>query len=385
MEVLHSILSQGLMITGFVLIMMMVIEYLNVLTHGRWDSVIEKWTTSQSVFCSFLGATPGCLGAYAAGSLYIHRVIGIGALTAAMFATCGDESFVMLALFPKTAIKIFAALFVGGIITGVVIDFFHGRQQTAIPVGKLHQTSHPGNPVCIPFSTKAFVSQWRNCTPHRGWLTFFLILFLAGIVSGTITHEHHHGIAGDTQSTITAAPEQHHHNQTVTASVADQPSPGEHHESEWNWLRITFLVLSLVALAIVATVPDHFLDEHLWHHLIRIHAWKIFLWTVGALAVTHFLVNSFNIAEIVADHRLPLLLSACLVGLLPVSGPHLIFVYLYFQGAIPLSILLANCIVQDGHGLLPTLSHSRKTFVYIKGIKLIIGFAVGLTLHIMGW
>ena len=106
MHAIQEILGQGFTITGFVMLMMLVIEYLNVLTRGNWDRVIAKWGIGQSFLCSFLGATPGCLGAYAVGSLYIHRVVGIGALTATMVATCGDEAFVMLALFPKTALII---------------------------------------------------------------------------------------------------------------------------------------------------------------------------------------------------------------------------------------------------------------------------------------
>jgi len=391
MEAIHEILSQGFMITGFVMIMMLVIEYLNVLTRGNWDHVIAKWKTGQSLLCSFLGVTPGCLGAYAAGSLYIHRVVGLGALTAAMFATCGDESFFMLALFPKTALAIFAALFIGGIITGIAIDLLKKPSQTQSDCNEqAHKTSHPENPVCIHFRGREFFSQWRNCSPQRGWLTLFLALFLGGIISGTITHEHHDDIAVKSHVSATADAGQSHIDQTDLSNQTDitdphgQTTTAEHHSS-WNWIRITFTLLSLIALGIVATVPDHFLDEHLWHHLVKVHGWRILLWTIGALTVTHFLVQSMDVSELVANHKLPVLLTACLIGILPVSGPHLVFVTLYSQQALPLSVLVANCIVQDGHGLIPTLAHSRRTFIYIKSIKFVIGLAVGLLGHAMGW
>ena len=405
MEAIHEILSQGFMITGFVMIMMLVIEYLNVLTRGNWDHVIAKWKTGQSLLCSFLGVTPGCLGAYAAGSLYIHRAVGVGALTAAMVATCGDESFFMLALFPKTALAIFAALFIGGIITGIAIDLLKKPSQTQSDCNEqAHKTSHPENPVCIHFRGREFFSQWRNCSPQRGWLTLFLVLFLSGIISGTITHEHHDQCPDNSHlEQIDQALHSDHNHDAVAANTetlhidlndpADnnvltnphgQTTTAEHHSS-WNWIRITFIALSLIALAIVATVPDHFLDEHLWHHLVKVHGWRILLWTIGALTVTHFLVQSLEVKDLVADHRLPVLLTACLIGILPVSGPHLVFVTLYSQQALPLSVLVANCIVQDGHGLIPTLAHSRRTFIYIKGIKFVIGLAVGLLGHAMGW
>lgn len=391
MEAVHSILNQAIMITGFVVIMMMVIEYLNVLTGGRWDMSIAKRKSGQLWLCSFLGATPGCLGAYAVGSFYVHRVISIGTLFAAMFATCGDESFVMLALYPKTALAIFGALFVGGVLTGKLIDFlgFAGHQPQLAEPG-IHQTAHPHDPVCIPFSAHKFREQWRNCSPQRGWLTFFLLLFMGGILSGSITHEHHHSstahgipavaVQQDTATAENSAVGSHHENHDSVDSVH---AGGKGHE--WNWVRVTFLILTLVALAIVASVPDHFLEEHLWNHLIKVHAWRIMLWTVGALAATYLLVNCFDISRLIDDNRLPLLLTACLAGLLPTSGPHLIFVTLYAQQALPLSVLMANCIIQDGHGLLPTLAHSRRTFVFVKSVKFIIGLTLGIIGHLTGW
>lgn len=368
------------MITGFVMIMMLVIEYLNVLTRGNWDRIIAKWGVGQSVLCSFLGATPGCLGAYAVGSLYIHRVVGVGALTAAMVATCGDEAFVMLALFPKTALIIFAALFAGGILSGIAVSVIQKENRTpSIPKIQERESAHPEDPRCTPFSAHEFLSQWRNCSPQRGWLTLFLALFLGGIISGTISHEHDPVTAPATpESTI----EQHDHG---AHCAHNSDIEGEQHEEAWSWVRITLLVLGLVALIIVATVPDHFLDEHLWHHLVKVHGWRVLLWTLGALTITHILTHGVDITQMVSDHKLPILLTACLVGILPSSGPHLIFTTLYAEQAIPLSVLVANCIIQDGHGLIPTLAHSRRAFFGIKAFKFAVGLTVGLIGNAMGW
>jgi hypothetical protein len=71
--------------------------------------------------------------------------------------------------------------------------------------------------------------------------------------------------------------------------------------------------------------------------------------------------------------------------LIPESGPHLIFVLLFAKGSIPFSILLASSIVQDGHGMLPVLAHSRKAFVIIKLINLAIGLILGAVALLLGW
>jgi hypothetical protein len=376
MQDVLSIAKQGFMITGFVLTMMLVIEYLNVLTRGNWDRIIGRWTWGQSALCAFLGATPGCLGAYAAASLYLHRVVTIGALAAAMVATCGDEAFVMLALFPRTALVIFGALFVGGAVTGIVVDLVCGARRTRATAHlSQYQATHTGHPECIPFSAHELLGQWRRCSPHRGWLTLLLVAFLAGVLSGVIGHDHAH----DAADTAAAPHTEHVHHD----GECDHGHTTEH--APWDWVRVTLVILGGIALLIVASVPDHFLDEHLWRHLVIVHGWRVLLWTFGALAVTQLLLNSMDVGKAVAAHGLPVLLVACLVGLLPASGPHLVFVTLYAEGALPLSTLVANCIVQDGHGLIPTLAHSRRAFLVVKAVKLAIGLGIGLAGWMMGW
>jgi hypothetical protein len=36
---------------------------------------------------------------------------------------------------------------------------------------------------------------------------------------------------------------------------------------------------SLLALFIVSTVPEHFLEERLWEHIVKVHIPRVFLWT----------------------------------------------------------------------------------------------------------
>jgi hypothetical protein len=72
-----------------------------------------------------------------------------------------------------------------------------------------------------------------------------------------------------------------------------------------------------------------------------------------------------------------LLIVAILVGIIPESGPHLIFVTLFAQGALPFAILLANSIVQDGHGTLPLLAVSPRAFLWLKLVNIGFAFLLG--------
>ncbi|PQP33747.1 selenocysteine protein, partial [Desulfobacteraceae bacterium SEEP-SAG9] len=78
------------------------------------------------------------------------------------------------------------------------------------------------------------------------------------------------------------------------------------------------------------------------------------------------------------------LLIGALIGIVPESGPHLIFVMMYAKGLIPFSVLFTTSFVQDGHGMLPLLSYSLKDAVLIKVLNLTFGIVTGGILFALG-
>ena len=80
-----------------------------------------------------------------------------------------------------------------------------------------------------------------------------------------------------------------------------------------------------------------------------------------------------------------ILLVACLIGLIPESGPHLLFLTLFVENIIPFSTFLASSIVQDGHGMLPLLAKSRRDFLKVKAINLLVGFLTGFIGYASRW
>ncbi len=335
-----ELFKTALMITGFVGAMMLLIEYLNVLSAGKWQQRLAEHTWGQYFLGAILGATPGCLGAFAAVAMYSHGVLTLGALVTTMIAASGDEAFVMLALIPGQALKLMGVLAVFGFAVGILVDLVGGRRRTRRPADCLEVHSEDR---CPCFETGPVVKQWKECTPERGLLAIVLALFLAGIASG-------------------------------------QLGP-----PEWNWIRASLLIVSALALLVVSTVPDHFLQEHLWRHIARRHAPRIFLWTLGALVAMHVLTDVLHLEGALRSGRWWMLVIACLVGMIPESGPHLIFVTLFAQGVAPLSVLLASSIVQDGHGMLPMLAHSTREFLLVRGISFTAGLGLGAAAMACGW
>jgi hypothetical protein len=195
-------------------------------------------------------------------------------------------------------------LFLLGIFTGFLTDFLLGDK--AISRSKCQQEFElHEEDVCHCFPWGHIKKQWVHCSVARGVLSVALVLFLFGILSGKLG------------------------------------------PSTWNWIRITFLLVSGVALFIVSTVPEHFLEEHLWEHIAKIHVPRVFFWTFAALFLMHILIDQ-----------------------------------LHLEGWIQ---QLASSVVQDGHGMLPMLAESRLDFFKIKGINLFVGLCVGLTGYLTGW
>jgi uncharacterized membrane protein YciS (DUF1049 family) len=129
----------------------------------------------------------------------------------------------------------------------------------------------------------------------------------------------------------------------------------------------------------------HFLNEHIFKHIIKKHIVKIFLWVFGAIVVISILEGSFDV-EAIFSGTSPLILIAlaALIGVLPISGPNLFIVTLFSKGFLPISVLLVNSIVQDGHGLLPIMGFSFKDAIKIKLFNLVFGLLVGIILILFG-
>jgi hypothetical protein len=279
MEIFIDVFKESLKVTLFVMLMMIIIDFINVKSKGKLESILQtgnKW--KQYFVSSFLGTAPGCLGSFAGVSLYIHGMISFGALTGLMLATAGDEAFVMLAIIPETAIIMFGILFLLGIIAGYFTDFLVKKFKVKTCTDCEFKQFHPG---------------------QEGY--------------------------------------------------------------------------------------KHYLKDHIWAHIIKGHLAKVFLWTFAALLVVEYAMTLVDLQSITSEYTFVLLILGALIGLIPESGPHLIFVMLFANGLIPFSVLFTSSIVQDGHGMLPMLSYSVKDSIKLKMFNLGFGLFIGLIIYALGF
>lgn len=129
----------------------------------------------------------------------------------------------------------------------------------------------------------------------------------------------------------------------------------------------------------------HFLQEHVYGHIVRKHLLSLFLWLFLTLLALKLVGAHLDLQAVLPNSHLLLVVLAALIGLLPESGPHLVFVVLYAKGMIPFSVLAASAVAQDGHGILPLLAYAVKDAVFLKVLTACIGLVVGLALLALGY
>ncbi len=336
-----GVIKHAFMITTFVIIMMLLIEFINVVTRGDWQKKIKTSKFGQYLLAAILGATPGCLGAFTVVSLYSHKVVTFGALVATMIATSGDETYLMLSLFPLKALLIMLLLTVVGILGGFLTDKFYKNQNALLPEN-LHEFEIHKHDADTVISKGNILTNLKNISFQRALLLFMLLSFLFLLAIGQI--------AGDAES----------------------------------WVKYTFAITTGIAIILTVIVSEHFLEKHFWEHVIKKHFLRIFGWTFLALFVIVIFNNYFDVGGWIKDNPYIILVIASLIGLIPESGPHMIFVTLFAEGIIPFSILFASSIVQDGHGTLPLFAVSKKSWLVLKLINLAFGLVLGFILLTLG-
>ena len=272
----------------------------------------------------------------------------------------------------------------------------------------------------------------RRKKRHFGWkrMTMFvgLAIFIAVLGTGQLGHDHgrhgHEGIVAGEALAMTSEGchghecGHHHHGEmpgqarhdggvaghdatchcekrSDAAIHSETENPATHSESHKHgftidllsedWMNVLFAGLGVIMLIVLIFGSDHFVEEHLWHHIVRKHLPVIFAWTFGVLLVLGIALQHVDIDRWISDNTVLMILLATAIGIIPESGPHMIFVTLFAAGVVPFPVLLASSISQDGHSSIPLLAESKKSFAWAKLINCIVALAAGfLALLIMG-
>jgi len=359
-HILFEALLNSILVTGLVVVMMMMIESLNIESRGGLLSSLRKSKIGQVVFATLLGSVPGCMGGFAVVSLYTHGLMSFGALVAMMIASAGDESFVMLAMFPKEALWILIATFGLAVVVGIIVDLVYKKPLPShcnehFEVHEADMCEHKHDHKCEGEHEHEHGHghrHGRHFTWKRALMFLGVAVFVVALATGHLEHEHGEEIEPAVTGSINLLSE--------------------------DWMNIMFAALSVLILGVLIFASDHFVEEHLWHHVVVKHLPTIFAWTFGVLAALGLVMHFWDISTWISDNTVLMILLAAAIGIIPESGPHLVFVTLYASGVIPFPVLLASCIAQDGHAGLPLLAESKMSFAFAKLINCVLAMIVGL-------
>lgn len=363
-ELLLRPLADAFMQVGvFVALMLALFGYLQYRTGDRITRFLAARWRSAPLFGAVLGATPGCGGAILVMPLYLRGTVSFGTVVAALVATMGDASFVIIAADPGLALWLHGLLLGAGVCTGYLTDALRidprVRAQAvgarAAGVGAIASVgaaeafpppaAHPGpvdplEPLPRLFWGLAGVGLIVGLPVVMGVTDgAALARLLAGVdpylavgVLGTVTAAvvYLRSGAGFSDDTVESLA---HKRRSLAGALR-------------HGARETSFVTFWVAIAYLLT------------------GWVI---TVGGV----------DVAAAVAVSGIAGVLVGAAVGLIPGCAVQVLLTGMYATGLVPLATLVANAMSQDGDALFPLVMMDRRSAVIATALTTAPGLLVG--------
>ncbi len=340
-------------------------------TGERVSQVLQKHRHWAPLIGALLGVSPGCAGALLVMPLYVRGVVPFGTVVAALVATMGDSSWVLIVHDPMIALAVHGVLFGTGLVSGYVVHVLG----IAPPVRARAEASCPAAPRPSHAAGRGRVAGARPALALRAVDT-----------------------AAETTRVITPAPP--HRSVTGGVALAGGAVAGV------GLVPLAFWVV--VALGSVISVPVVFqlADPAVWAQALGGVDPYLLVGTLGTLAAmvvfaqsrgkfaddsldtiptsqqgmpavlrngareVSFVITWVAVAYVAYDVMVLLtgfdagvlagvgatgVLIGALVGLVPGCAIQIVFTGLYVAGGLPMPTLLANAVSQDGDALLPLL------------------------------
>lgn len=348
----------------FVAAMLAVFGLIQWRTGGGVSRWLERHHHLGPLAGAVLGVVPGCGGALILMPLYLRGTVSFGTVVAALVATMGDSSFVLMATAPGTAVLVHLLLMACGLLTGLIVDrlgIVPRRPASAAPA-EIAQFELSPRTSTVGAAAVVFGLSGRPMTsfPPPSLIAFWAVAGLGLVV---------------------AVPVVFHLVEPERLDVGGLPL-----------FLLTGLAGVAACLAIVVrnrgrhrpcgaptSAPEALLDG------ARETA-VVVLWVAAAFVAYEALVAlaGLDLAHLATLGLLGVVAGAA-VGLIPGCGPQLVLTGLYAQGALPLSTLVANALSQDGDALFALLAVDRRAAILATTLSVIPGVLVGGTLALLGY
>jgi hypothetical protein len=385
-------------------------------TRGRWLARLTASRRAGPLAGAVLGATPGCGGAIALVPLWRRGEVSFGTVVAALVATMGDSSFVLIAASPRLALAVHALLLATGLVVGLLVDALgvaprarsaapaagSAEEPVGPPAGSRWPGTSPGGAHGVHLLTTVLARAEPNSTTTREpgdlepastrggacgrgtgrslatpslvayWVLVVVGLILAiplltGGIDGPSLAPYAGGVdpvlvVGGAGVAVSLAI-------VVASRLRRRPTPASRSAP-----RRTLLVETSVETSVVT------------------------VWVAVAFALTAAATTVLDVpllaggpavgpgaGEVTVGAGVVAVLAAAALGLVPGCGPQIVLTGLFVQGLVPFSVLAANALSQDGDALVPLLASDRRAAGLASVISTVPGVLVGLALHALGW
>jgi len=346
-----------------------VVAWARVRFGGRGLDVLVRHRRAAPAVGALLGVTPGCGGAILAAGLYLKGRASYGTAVAALTATMGDASFVLIAVDPQLAVVVHGLLLAVGTVTGYAVDAvgLDPRARRSAPALAAHEpvgaaTAGTGLPTAaVAFSPPRAeappavrpTGRQRLPLPHA-------LLWLTALVGALL-----------------AVP--------AAFALFDPVSAPVRLLGVDLWLAVGVAGFAACTWLFAASgfrlrheddeVPAE-LSAALSHGAVET-AFVVFWVSVAFVAFELFsAVSPWDGSSLALAGLVGVLVGAA-VALIPGCGTQIAFTGLYAAGALPLPALLANAVAQDGDALLPMLAHDRRAAVVTTVLTTVPAVLVG--------
>ncbi|MEH0820063.1 MULTISPECIES: putative manganese transporter [unclassified Micromonospora] len=352
---------------------------------------------------ALLGVSPGCGGAIVLMPLYARGKVSFGTVVAALAATMGDSSWVVLAWNPLFALQIHALLFAVGLVTGYVVDALgidparRRARATAAPArtvgpvpalatasgGAVTALATGGNPAAPTGPAPAALggpggrAGPGSGAPGGG---------RAGLLDGLRRRDPAPAFWGlTTPAFAVSVPVVF---QMVDPTVLTRALGGVD-----PYLALGVLG-TLVAVLIFAAGRGRLADDsletafprslretlrHSAHEASFVTVWVAVAYLGWQVVTT---ATGFDGSQLALTGLLGVLVGAA-IGLIPGCAVQIVFTGLYVSGGLPLPTLVANAISQDGDALIPLAALRRHSAALATVITTIPAAAVGAALLVL--
>ncbi|WP_210504090.1 putative manganese transporter [Nocardioides xinjiangensis] len=332
----------------------------------RLDAALERRRAAAPLVAAALTMPPGCGGAIMVMAAYGRGAVSYGSAVAALVATMGDASWVLLAHDPWLTVQLKGLLLVVGACTGWLVDAVgldpRRKRPAAAPTSRRVAPPAPTAvpaPAPVPVAARAVPAAPRPAFAlHEvGVLPVLLWLAIGGgaTVSLPVTFQLLDpetlylvlGVLGATVAVVVFA--------RAGCRLADDD---ESSASETSFAAVL---------------------RHGGHEVAFVTVWVAVAYLAWSM-VTH--LTGFD------GSTLPVLgvagvLVGALVGLVPGCAVQLVFAGMFAAGGMPLATLVANTISQDGDALLPLLALEHRSALVATVLTTIPALAVGFAFLVL--